>query len=576
MRATETIITTLREAPSDAVAVSHCLMLRAGLVHKLGAGLYHWLPLGLRVLRKIEAIVREEMDAVGALEFQLPILCPAELWQRSQRWELMGKELFRLQDRHTAWNLLGPTHEEPFTALMSRLVSSYKDLPKNVYQIHTKFRDEIRPRFGVIRSREFIMKDAYSFHINEECLDETYQKMRQAYRRIFSRVGLKTISVEADTGNMGGAASEEFMVAAEIGEETLLVSENDTYRANCEKTPVLYDDAIHNKGHDTQAVTLQKLHTPNLKSIADIAKKLKVAPDHILKAVLYLADEKPVVVFIRADRDVNMIKLKNYLSSTELRIAEAEEATAMGFVVGFIGPLHLQAKTEPLILWDASIKTRGTWIVGANMQDYHYQGFQLDLEREVHDFALARAGDPAPNGDGKLKEKRGIEVGHIFKLGRKYTNAFDMQVLDKNSQSQTPYMGCYGIGVDRTMATIIEQCHDEKGICWPSSVAPYEVVLISITTSAVEMKVAEQFYYNLQAANCEVLWDDRNLRPGVKFYDAELIGFPIRITMGKRFFQSGELELQVRSSGENLVLQGTQEELCRQVLAIREKFSIAD
>ncbi len=572
MRATRTVLATLRDEPGDAVVASHRLMLRAGLVRKLGAGLYHFLPLGLRTLRKIEQVIREEMDAAGALEFVLPILTPAEIWQQSGRWDAMGKEMFRIKDRHEVWNLLGPTHEESFTVLMKDLIQSYRDLPRNVYQIHTKFRDEIRPRFGVIRSREFIMKDAYSFDLDEAGLDRSYQSMRIAYRRIFARLGLDTTPVEADTGAMGGAASEEFMTPSEIGEEVLLLSEDGSYRSNREKTPVLYEDALPADPALTatkDAASLKRVHTPGARSIADVAAAMGCQEREILKIVLYRSGNRLLAVAIRGDREVNEVKLRNELGGAEATPADAAEALAAGVAPGFIGPAGLPADIE--ILWDLSLCTAHEWVVGANEVDYHLRGYVAPPDRRSIDLALGRAGDPAPNGSGPLREMRGIEVGHIFKLGYKYSRAFGLSVLDENGRQVTPIMGCYGIGVNRTMATIIEQWHDEKGICWPISAAPYEAALISITKSPAESAQAESLYLALQKAGLEVLWDERDLRPGVRFNDSELIGFPIRITMGKSYFQNQELEVLLRQSGETMNLKGDIAALVEQLLAIRHR-----
>ncbi len=593
MRANQTIVHTLREDPKDAVVASHRLMLRAGLVQKLGTGLYHFLPMGLRIFRKIESVVREEMNNIGALEFQTSILTPAELWQKSGRWDAMGKELFRLQDRHNNWNLLGPTHEETFTYLFKDLLKSHKDLPKIAYQIHAKLRDEIRPRFGMIRAREFIMKDAYSFHLSETCLDKTYNLMRFAYRRIFTRLGLNTILVEADSGNMGGMGSEEFMVASQIGEEMLLISENEKYRSNSEKTPVLYKKEINVNQLEASknATKLEKLYTPNVKSIGALANTLQVEQSSILKAVAYTTNNKFILIFIRADREINELKVRNYLKSKvgnklavdELKMAKQQEISLWGLHTGFIGPLGLpmekNEKTKQkedktlLVLWDNSIKTREKWYIGSNQKDYHYRNYVWDPKNKTEDFALARTGDPAPNGDGFLKEMPGIEVGHIFKLGHKYAKYFDMTVLDDQSNSRTPLMGCYGIGINRVMATIIEQYHDKKGIFWPISVAPYEIVLIGITNSKSKEEnwAVESFYQLLKNSGCEVFWDDRDLRPGAKFIDSELIGYPIRITMGKNYFSSGKLEVQLRKNDVTLSFEGDQKKLCQKIVQLKEK-----
>jgi len=565
MKASQFLISTLRENPQDAVVASHRLMLRAGLIRKLGAGLYHFLPAGLRSLRKIEAIIRREMDRSGALEFLLPILTPSEVWQTSGRWDTMGKEMFRVRDRHESWNVLGPTHEEPFTDLLKGVLQSYRDLPINVYQIHTKFRDEIRPRFGVIRSREFIMKDAYSFDLDEEGLDLTYRKMRKTYRAIFASAGLKTVPVEADTGTMGGSASEEFMVPSEIGEETLLISETEAYRGNQEKTPVIYAEK---PPKPQKGKGVQKVHTPGAKTVEEVATFLKVEVRSVLKSVLYEADGEPILVCLRADRDVNEIKLKNVLDGKEAAAGSDALFATIGSVAGFIGPSGLDPSVR--VLYDQSTLYGTEWVTGANEQDHHLTGFVIPEEAERFDLALAREGDLSPAGDGVLHEIKGIEVGHIFKLGYKYTEAFDVTVLDENGRPVRPIMGCYGIGVNRTMAAIIEQNYDEQGIIWPIPVAPFEICLVGIAKGEEDEAKVNAIYEAFIAAGLDVLYDDRPLRPGVKFSDAELIGFPIRITAGKTYFEKGSLELQIRSSGEKRLLEGSIEEVIREIRQVRE------
>lgn len=551
---------TRREDPQDAQVDSHRLMVRAGLIEKLGSGLYHILPMGLRSLRKIERIIREEMDRTGAYEFELPILVPATLWEKSGRWHVMGKEMFRLKDRHENWNVLGPTHEETFTELMSGLLKSYRDLPVNVYQIHTKFRDEIRPRFGVIRSREFIMKDAYSFHNDQESLNSTYDDMRLAYRRIFARAGLETIPVEADTGAMGGSGSEEFMVASKIGEETLLLSESGSYRSNQEKTPVIYEELKNGIPEPAPADVkkrLKRIHTPGARTIEELAGFLKTGTDALLKTILYRADHadgntETVMILIRGDRQLNEIKLKNHLGAIEVGPAPNRDFDEIGSVAGFAGPLNLKKNIR--VLFDRSCATRSTWVTGANEVDYHLEGFHPVLVDEkwsekLVDLSLAVAGDPSPDGDGKLREVKGIEVGHIFKLGDKYTKSMNLTVLNEKQKPVHPLMGCYGIGLNRTMATVIEQNFDDRGIIWPISIAPFEFVLIDICRTDEEKSRVQQLYRILNR-EFDILWDDRDLRPGVKFNDAELIGFPVRITAGKTFFETGKLEVVIRHSGE--------------------------
>ncbi len=583
MRASQSLIATLRENPADAAAVSHALFLRAGLGKKASAGLYYLLPLGLRVLRKIQNIVRREMDEAGALECQAPILTSANIWEKSGRWEQMGRELFSLQDRHENWQVLAPTHEEAFTELARQSIKSYKDLPKNLYQIHSKFRDEIRPRFGMIRAREFLMKDAYSFHQNEESLEESYTLMRKSYQRIFAKMGLQSLVVEADTGAMGGSASEEFMVVSNIGEELLLIDSEGNYKANREASPVIYSDTIQSKEAPSQShAELKKLYTSACTSVEEVAEKLQSSPDRVLKALLYEVHDTTVLIFMRGDRELNESKLRQALAKQsiygELRLMESPKAKALGLVPGFIGPLGLPtlSKTNTIILWDNSVKTRPDYIIGANEQDYHYQAYVPDFQMQSLDLALARAGDPSPaNPACLLKESRGIELGHIFKLGQKYTKALEMQVLDEQGRAFYPWMGCYGIGINRSMSALIEQFHDEKGITWPVSVAPYEMLLIGITASEEEEREVELFYKKLLSLGCEALWDERRLRPGVKFRDAEIIGFPMIITMGKHYFHDRTLEIQLRQKQKKLELQASAknslEELAQKVASIRQE-----
>ncbi|MCE9600078.1 MAG: proline--tRNA ligase [Spirochaetia bacterium] len=547
MRASRFLIHTLRDTPADAVIASHRWMLRAGLIGKLGSGLYHLLPMGLRAFRKVENIIRDEMNRAGAVEFILPVLIPGELWEKSGRWKTMGKEMFRLQDRHETWNVLGPTHEESFTELMKGILKSYRDLPVTVYQIHTKFRDEIRPRFGVMRSREFVMKDAYSFHKDQASLEETYQRMRTAYRNIFSRLGLETIPVQADTGTMGGSASEEFMVPSEVGEETLLISEGGKYQSNQEKTPFVPGDPGESP---VLVIEKKKLHTPGASTIEDVARLLGVDSVHFAKALLFQTEAGPALVFIRGDRQINEVKLKNALDGMDFRPASEAEATALGFVPGFMGPGNIPADVR--VIRDPSIKPGRPYIVGAGERDYHESGVVFADSFTEKDVALAIAGDLSPMGDGTLRAVKGIEVGHIFQLGNKYSKAFNVSVLDETGRPLIPTMGCYGIGVQRTLAAVIEQNHDEKGIKWPVSASPFEVVLVSITRSDEEIALVESIHTELESAGVDVLWDDRDLRPGVKFADAEVIGYPVRITAGKNFFESGKLEIQVRATGETL------------------------
>lgn len=551
MKASETIIPTTKEDPNDAVVASHKLMLRAGLIRKSTSGLYHYLPLGLRVIRKIENIIRDEMDASGALEFQLPILTPSEIWNQSGRWERMGKEMFRIRDRHDSEYSLGPTHEESFTSLLKPILKSYKDLPKNVYQIHTKFRDEIRPRFGVIRSREFIMKDAYSFHVDNSSLDETYEVMRKTYRNIFQRCGLKTIPVQADSGSMGGSGSEEFMVISPIGEETLSICNSCGYSGNVEKTPVISEqtDGVYN-------LPKEKVHTPSVTSIEKVAEFLNVPQKNTIKAIYLNADNRmDIIIFLRGDRELNEVKVNNFLKTTEIRPLSEKECEKFGLVVGFTGPgkdFHKDLK----IFYDSTLDLNEGYVCGANEIDYHHKNFVLsrDLSKEIklRDFSKSVSGDPCPNCKNPMIQEKGIEVGHIFKLGDKYTKAFDLKITDKNGKLFIPTMGCYGIGVNRTMATVIEQCNDDKGIYWPISIAPYEICMVSICKSIGEESIVREIYESLKKENFDIIWDNRDLGPGFKFKDSELIGYPIRITIGKNFFDKKEVSILNRKTGEEI------------------------
>ncbi|TGN07106.1 proline--tRNA ligase [Leptospira ilyithenensis] len=559
MKASSYLIPTTKDDPQDAVVASHKLMLRAGLVRKSSSGLYSYLPLGLRILKKIEGIVREEMDAASALEFQLPILTPSEIWKESGRWDKMGKEMFRLRDRHDSESCLGPTHEESFCVLVKPMVRSYKDLPINVYQIHTKFRDEIRPRFGVIRSREFTMKDAYSFHLDDDSLDRTYQKMRTTYRRIFARLGLTTIPVQADSGNMGGSASEEFMVVSPIGEETLTLCDSCGYSGNIEKTPVVVVKNPNPKKEEEAVV-----ETPGQKSITDVANFLSIRPENCLKAVALSCDGKYVLVFLRGERELNENKLKNHLNTNELRPMSQTELTQVGLVAGFIGPGFVPSK-DLLVLVDSLADWNEAYVSGANEFDKHKKGVVLSKyfksdEVQVLDLSQSLPGDPCPNCNSPLKAEKGIEVGHIFKLGQKYSKAFDITVLNDKGKATTTTMGCYGIGINRCMATVIEQCNDDKGIYWPISIAPFEVCLVSIAKNPEDISKIEKIYSALKASGVEVLWDDRDLGPGFKFKDSELIGFPVRLTIGKGFLEKNEITILNRKTMEETTHNFTTEE----------------
>ncbi|HQQ24297.1 MAG TPA: proline--tRNA ligase, partial [Spirochaetota bacterium] len=546
MRYSRYLIPTMKEDPSDAVVSSHRLMMRAGLVRKESAGMYVYLPLGHKALRKIINIVREEMDNSGALEFLMPELTNADLWKESGRWNTMGPEMFRIKDRNNLEYALGPTHEEAFTNAVRSTVTSYKELPINAYQINTKFRDEIRPRFGVIRSKEFIMKDAYSFDVDEEGLDKSYQTMRSVYRKIFDRCGLATIPVQADTGNMGGSASEEFMVASEVGEETLLICGSCSYRANQEK-------AVFKREEKTGSVSgeLEKVHTPDVKTIDDLAKFFSTEADKFLKSILYTADGETVMAVVTGDREINEIKLKNYLGCVELELASDDKIfEATKSPVGFAGPIGISGVR---IVFDLSVKNTFNAITGANEKDYHYKGVNpgRDFEiKEEADLVTAVEGDACPECGRKLSATKGIEVGHIFKLGYKYTKAMNFTFLDKNGRPANPIMGCYGIGVTRTLAAVIEQNHDEKGLMWPKEVAPFDVHIVGICKTEEDEKKIADIYDEIKKAGFDALYDDRKNSPGIKFADADLIGLPVRITVGKSFFDTGDIEALDRKTKE--------------------------
>lgn len=554
MKMSRYLIPTLKEDPADAVITSHKLMIRAGLIRKESAGMYIYLPLGLRVLQKIINIIREEMNKAGALEFLMPELTNADLWKESGRWQTMGPEMIRIKDRNGLEYALAPTHEEAFTNAIRMIVTSYRDLPVNAYQINTKFRDEIRPRFGVMRSKEFIMKDAYSFDIDEAGLERSYQIMRQTYRNIFKRCGLETIPVEADTGSMGGSDSEEFMVASEVGEEILLLCDACGYKSNQERATCQYELSPDKEN----AEALEIVDTPDVRTIDELVQFFGCSAHKFLKSLIYVADGTPVMAVVPGDREINEVKLKNAVGAVELGLAPdtvVEEVT--GAPVGFTGPILVKGK-KVRIIFDTQVKHIVNGITGANEKDKHYKGVNPGRDfaiTEEADITLVVAGDKCPHCGYPLKEKKGIEVGHIFKLGYKYTKSMNVTVLDQNGKAITPIMGCYGIGVNRTMAAVIEQHHDERGIIWPMSVAPFHVHLVSLAKNEAEEKIAEQVYALLLSHGIEVLYDDRKASPGFKFGDADLIGIPVRLTLGKAFFgDSSSIEVKLRDKDEKQIV----------------------
>jgi prolyl-tRNA synthetase len=545
-------INTVKETPSEAEVVSHQLMLRAGLIRRLAAGIYTWTPFGLRTLRKVENIIREEMDRAGALEVLMPAVQPAELWQESGRWEQYGPELLRLKDRHQRDFVIGPTHEEVITDLARRELKSYRQLPANFYQIQLKFRDEIRPRFGVMRGREFIMKDAYSFHATQESLQEGYDAMREAYNRMFTRMGLEFRPVKADTGSIGGTASEEFQVLADSGEDAIAVSDGaDNYAANLELAPALAPSAPR----PAATATLTKVATPNKRTIEEVAEFLKVSPQQCIKLLLVESTDGGVIALaVRGDHELNAIKAQKLPGvANPLRMAAPEAVVAAtGCEPGYLGPIGLKC---PLYADHAALAA-ANFVCGANEVGHHFSGanWGRDLpEPTAADLRNVIAGDPSPGGSGTLRIRRGIEVGHIFQLGKKYSEAMQASVLDEAGKPVVMFMGCYGIGVTRIVAAAIEQNHDAAGIIWPAPIAPFDVVLVPLNAakSPKVAELAEQLYAQLQQRGFEVLLDDRDARPGVKFADTELIGIPHRVVISDRGIEAGALEYRHRRASDN-------------------------
>jgi prolyl-tRNA synthetase len=552
MRTSQYLLSTLKETPSDAVVISHQLMLRAGMIRRLASGLYTWLPMGLRVLRKVEAIVRAEMNAAGALEVLMPLFQPAELWQESGRWEEYGPELLRVKDRHGREFCAGPTHEEVITDLARNELNSYKQLPLNLYQIQTKFRDEIRPRFGLMRGREFIMKDAYSFHQDQASLQQTYDRMHQAYCNVFTRLGLNFRPVEADTGSIGGTGSHEFHVLADSGEDDIAFSDGSDYAANIEKAEAVPRETA--RGAASEALSL--VDTPNAKTIADLVSQFDLAIEKTIKTlVVHAAEEgKLIALIIRGDHELNEIKAANLaqVASPLAFASEAELRDAIGTGAGSLGPLNLPL---PCIV-DRSVALMSDFAIGANIDDQHYFGvnWERDLPLpEVADLRNVVAGDPSPDGQGTLVIKRGIEVGHIFQLGTKYSTALNCQVLGDNGKPVILTMGCYGIGVSRVVAAAIEQNFDERGILWNDTLAPFQIALVPLRyETEVVREATDKLYAQLTAAGFEVLLDDRDKKtsPGIKFADMELIGIPHRIVVSDRGLADGNLEYKSRRETE--------------------------
>lgn len=548
MKQSKVFIPTLRETPADAEVISHQMMLRAGYVRQVTAGVYAYLPLAQRVLNKIKAIIREEMEKVDATEMTAPVLLPAELWQESGRYETYGPNLFKLRNRHGRDMILGPTHEETMTTLISDDIKSYKRLPLTIYQIQTKLRDEDRPRFGVLRGREFIMKDAYSFSIDEAGLDDAYKKMESAYVNIFNRVGLDYRVIVGDAGAMGGSDSKEFSAPAAAGEDTIAYSDESDYAANLEMAKDLYTP---NKSHAPLA-DLQKIATPDVATISELADYLQIAEDQLVKTLFMIADGEPVMLLVRGDYEVNEVKVKNYLQAGELRLATEEEAQQyLGAPFGSLGPVGVGEEVK--IIADEWVTDMANIVVGGNEAGFHYLNANVDRDfriDEVTDIRVAREGNPAIDNKGHLQFTKGIEVGHIFKLGTRYSKAMGAQVLDANGRQADVIMGSYGIGVSRLLAAIAEQNADENGLSWPAAIAPWNVHLVPIKyKNETQAKLTDELNDSLVAAGYEVLVDDRNERPGVKFADSDLIGLPVRVTIGKKASE-GIVEVKLRQADE--------------------------
>lgn len=550
MKQSKMLIPTLREVPNEAEVVSHQLLLRAGYIRQVASGVYSYLPLATKVLEKIEQIIKEEMAEIDAVEMLMPALLPAELWKESGRYETYGPNLMTLKDRNDREYLLGPTHEEAFTELLRDSISSYKKLPLTLYQIQTKYRDEKRPRSGLLRGREFIMKDAYSFHANEESLDQVYRDFEKAYTKIFERCGLDFRAIIGDGGAMGGKDSKEFMAISEIGEDTICYSSESDYAANLEMATSLYKSK---KSHES-LLELEKIATPGVETIADLCAFLNVEPQKTLKSVLFIADGEPVLVLVRGDHDVNDIKLKNYLGADFLDPATAEDAQKyLGADFGSLGPVGISDKVK--VYADLHVQDLANTATGANETGYHFINVnpQRDFEPIAYeDLRFVNEGDISPDGEGVIQFTRGIEIGHIFKLGTRYSESMHAMVLDENGREIPMIMGCYGLGISRLLSAIVEQNADEDGINWPKGIAPFDLHLVPINYKDEYQKVlTDELAAAMEAAGYGVLIDDRQERAGVKFKDSDLIGLPIRITIGKKA-QEGIVEVKIRRTGETI------------------------
>ncbi|MDJ0623669.1 MAG: proline--tRNA ligase [Desulfocapsaceae bacterium] len=546
MRYTQSLLPTLKETPAEAEVISHRLMLRAGFMKKLTSGVYSYLPYGLAAIRRVEDIVREEMNRAGAQEILMPMVQPADLWEESGRYNDYGPELLRFKDRHDRESCLGPTHEEVVTDIMRRFVHSYRNLPLNLYQIQTKFRDEIRPRFGLMRGREFIMKDAYSFDVTDQEAEVSYRRMYDAYVRIFTRCGLKFRAVEADSGAIGGSFSHEFMVLAENGEDTIVFCHNCDYAANLEKAIVVAPQPAESP----ELAELEKIETPGKRKVATVCEFLEIEPKALVKILVYLADGAPVGVLLRGDHDLEEVKLKNLLGATDVMMASDQEVfDATGVPSGYLGPVGASIR----LVADQQVAAMNNFYTGGNEKNFHLKNVNLNRDFKVETIADLRqitTEDPCPSCGGKLELTEGIEVGHIFKLGDKYSKSMQAVFQDSEGQEKPFIMGCYGIGVSRVVAAAIEQNYDENGIIFPLPLAPYAAVILNLGINDEKITaMAESLYEDLRELGVPTLLDDRDERPGAKFKDADLLGIPYRITVGKRFLKDGVVELRSRRDG---------------------------
>ena len=541
MKTSQFFISTLKEAPQDAELKSHQLMVRAGYVKRLSSGLYTWMPIGLRVLRKIENIIRDEMNASGAVELLMPAIQPAELWQETGRWQQFGPQMLKINDRHENEFCFGPTHEEVITDIARKELNSYKQLPINFYQIQTKFRDEIRPRFGVMRAREFLMKDAYSFHANENCLQKMYELMFETYNRIFSRIGLQFRSVAADSGAIGGDASHEFHVLADSGEDVIAYSDQSEYAANIEKASTVFKKASKENN-----VPTEKVHTPEITTIEALQEFFKIDTQSILKAVVFNHDDELVICFVPGNREINLVKLEKVIGSNRFRVAKDEELKKHGLIPGFIGP---EGNDHIRKLFDYSIIEMENMVCGANEEHYHFTNFQLSNTEKFVDITNVVEGDVSPDESGKLKFCRGIEVGHIFQLGKKYSESMQASILNEEGKSQTMTMGCYGIGVSRIVAAAIEQNNDENGMILPKSIAPFELIIVPIGYHKNDnvRTQANKIYADLLESGIDVILDDRDARPGIMFAESDLIGIPNRLVIGEKSLNENKVEFKSRT-----------------------------